>query len=238
MSLFKQLYHLDVNSHTEQVQGLTYLSWAWAWAEVKKVDEAASIEIHEFPMLTNDFQVIEGVTVPYLKTPEGYFVKVSVTIKGHVESEMLPVMDNKNVPLGTIGSVWVKAPGAAKATKEFGQTPQPTSFDINKSHKRCLVKAIAMHGLGLYIYAGEDVPEKDNDIIEKQRQDFIKMINQIVEGYGEPVQTAIKAIETHKNVNKKVVDMPLEWLEKTYNVANQKVTEIEKTKKEALEESK
>src|SRR6185312_9764253 len=100
MSLFKDLYHRNVNDHTQKVQGLTYLSWSYAWAEIKKVDEKASVKIHEFPMFTPNFEVVEGVTVPYLKTQEGYFVKVSVTINGHTETEMLPVMDNKNTPLG------------------------------------------------------------------------------------------------------------------------------------------
>jgi hypothetical protein len=186
MSLFNELYYRNVNEHTQKVQGLTYLSWSYAWAEIKKADEHASVTIHEFPMLDSNFQVIQGVTVPYLKTPEGYFVRVSVTINGHTETETLPVMDNKNVPLGTIGPIWVKKEGAAKAVREFGQTPQPTSFDINSSHKRCMVKAIALHGLGLYIYNGEDVPEVDQEAVKKQqeleeseRKNFISMVKEL-----------------------------------------------------------
>ena len=73
---------------------------------------------------------------PYLKTECGYFVEVAVTIDGATLSQIHPVLDNNNRPI-----------------------TQPNSFQINTSIQRCLVKAIALHGLGLYIYAGEDLPE-------------------------------------------------------------------------------
>jgi hypothetical protein len=174
MSLFKELYHRDVNKNLESINGANYLSWSYAWAEIKKVDEKASVKIHEFPMLDADFRVIEGVTVPYLKTPEGYFVKVSVTIHDHTETEMLPVIDNKNVPLGTFAPVWVKKDKNSKAVKEYSNTPNPTSMDINTSHKRCMVKAIALHGLGLYVYNGEGNPEVDEEVLKKQHEEFLK----------------------------------------------------------------
>lgn len=75
---------------------------------------------------------------PYMKTELGFFVEVEVTISGSTKSEIMPVLDNRNKPIA-----------------------QPTTFDINNSHKRCLVKAIALHGLGLYIYNGEDLPSDD-----------------------------------------------------------------------------
>lgn len=74
--------------------------------------------------------------LPYLKTEAGYFVEVSVTVQGITLSQLHPVLDGRNKPLQT-----------------------PTVFDINTSIQRCLVKAIALHGLGLYIYAGEDLPD-------------------------------------------------------------------------------
>lgn len=132
-TLFQQLYDINVNDKLEKKANLSYLSWAWAWAEVKKIDPNATAEIHEFPLLN-----VEGVKVPYLQTPTGYFVKVSVIIKGQTETEWLPVMDHRNKTI-----------------------EKPNAFDINKSTKRCLVKAIALHGLGLYVYAGEDLPEAD-----------------------------------------------------------------------------
>ena len=73
---------------------------------------------------------------PYLKTDTGYYVEVAVTVQGIALSQIHPVLDSKNRPLA-----------------------EPNAFDINTSIQRCLVKAIALHGLGLYIYAGEDMPE-------------------------------------------------------------------------------
>jgi hypothetical protein len=74
--------------------------------------------------------------LPYLKTEAGYFVEVAVTVQGITLSQIHPVLDGKNRPIF-----------------------EPTAFDINTSIQRCLVKAIALHGLGLYVYAGEDLPE-------------------------------------------------------------------------------
>lgn len=231
MSLFNELYYRNVNEHTQKVQGLTYLSWSYAWAEIKKVDEKASVTIHEFPMLDKDFRVVEGITVPYLKTPEGYFVKVSVTINGHTETEMLPVMDNKNVPLGTIAPVWVKKEGATKAVKDFGPTPQPTSFDINSSHKRCMVKAIALHGLGLYIYNGEDVPEVDEAAIQKQkeadeknRQNFISMTKELS---NQRPELAAKLSEIEHKMKKPIEKFDLKAAERAYMVISNLVNELE-----------
>ncbi|HDR7566356.1 Sak single strand annealing protein [Bacillus mycoides] len=128
---FKKMFKINVNDVVEKKQNLTYLSWAWAWAETKKIDQFAVQKIHWFPYEGN-----HDIQVPYLKTPNGYFVQVSVTIHGHTETEMLPVLDHKNKPIAN-----------------------PNAFELNKNQKRCLVKAIALHGLGLYIYAGEDLPE-------------------------------------------------------------------------------
>lgn len=145
-TLFEKLYAVNVNEKVEKKANLSYLSWAWAWAEVKKVDPKAIAIVHEFPLPN-----VEGVTVPYLQTPTGYFVKVSVTILDHTETEWLPVMDHRNKTM-----------------------MEPTAFDINKNTKRCLVKAIALHGLGLYIYAGEDLPE--GDPIEQKQVGTIKIL--------------------------------------------------------------
>jgi len=122
------LLKINVNEHTEKKGNLTYLSWAWAWAEVLKIDPKATWEANA-----------KGLDGPAMFFPDGSaMVGVSVTIKDHAKSCLLPVMDHKN-----------------KAIKN------PDAFAINTAIMRCLAKAIAMHGLGLYIYAGEDLPEAE-----------------------------------------------------------------------------
>jgi len=124
------LLKINVNGHTEKKNGLTYLSWAWAWAEVLKIDPLAEWEPIEYPQP-------DGTITPCLYVGEGSaMVKTRVTVKGKTRVCMLPVMDHRN-----------------KAIKN------PDAFAINTAIMRCMTKAISMHGLGLYIYAGEDLPE-------------------------------------------------------------------------------
>lgn len=132
-SIFKTLNEINVNEHTEKKNGLTYLSWAWAWAEVKKAYPDANYKIYETE--NGCFYFTDGKTC---------WVKTGVTINGLEHIEYLPVMDynNRSIPLEKV-----------------------TSFDVNKAIQRSLTKAAARHGLGLYIYAGEDLPE---DVSGKQ----------------------------------------------------------------------
>jgi hypothetical protein len=127
------LLKINVNDHTERKNGLTYLSWAWAWAEVLKIDPQATW----VPMMSGGM----GGEAPWFSLPDGsMLVGVTVTIKGHAKQCLLPVMDHRN-----------------KAIKN------PDAFALNTAVMRCLAKCIAMHGLGLYIYAGEDLPEEDKE---------------------------------------------------------------------------
>lgn len=126
---FKQLNDINVNGHTEKKNGLTYLAWAFCWAEVKKLFPDANYTIYE--NAEGWFYHTDGRTC---------WVKTGVTINGIEHIEMLPVMDNRNRSIPAEGV---------------------TSFDVNKAIQRSLTKACARHGLGLYIYAGEDLPEAD-----------------------------------------------------------------------------
>jgi hypothetical protein len=122
-----ELLKINVNGHVEKKGNLSYLSWAWAWAEVLKIDPGAWWNSHEW----NDR--------PAMFLPDGTaMVKVSVEVKGNTKTCVLPVMDNRNRAIAN-----------------------PDAFAINTAIMRCLAKAIAMHGLGLYIYAGEDLPESE-----------------------------------------------------------------------------
>ena len=136
-SVFETLNAINVNEHTETKSNgkvtLTYLSWAWAWAEVKKLYPDANYTIYE--------SVNEWGAVNYFTDGRTCWVKTGLTINGLEHIEELPVMDNRNnsVPLENV-----------------------TSMDVNKAIQRSLTKAAARHGLGLYIYAGEDLPEDCN----------------------------------------------------------------------------
>lgn len=142
MNSFEKLNAINVNGKTEQKNGLTYLSWAWAWAEVKKVYPEASYEVKKF----------EG-GLPYVYDANtGYMVFTSVTI-GDVTHEMwLPVMDANNKAMKA-------TPYTIKTRYKDVRVAEASMFDINKTIMRCLTKNLAMFGLGLYIYAGEDLPE-------------------------------------------------------------------------------
>ena len=130
---FIELNKINVNDKTEQKNGLTYLSWAWAWGEVKKLHPDATYTIYE---TTNP----HGYVCNYFTDGKTCWVKTGVTINDIEHIEELPVMDfkNKSILLDNV-----------------------TSFDVNKAIQRSLTKAVARHGLGLYIYAGEDLPEEE-----------------------------------------------------------------------------
>lgn len=127
MAKFEEVMKVNVNEKTEKKGNLTYLSWAWAWAEFKKLYPDATYEVKKFDGL------------PYVHDKEtGYMVYTSVTADGLTYEMWLPVMDARNKTL-----------------------MNATMFDINKTIMRCLAKNLAMFGLGLYIYAGEDLPEDE-----------------------------------------------------------------------------
>lgn len=127
MTKFEEVMKVNVNDKTEKKGNLTYLSWAWAWAEFKKLYPDATYEVKKFDGL------------PYVHDSDtGYMVYTSVTADGMTYEMWLPVMDARNKTL-----------------------MNATMFDINKTIMRCLAKNLAMFGLGLYIYAGEDLPEDE-----------------------------------------------------------------------------
>ena len=135
---FEVLNAINVSDKTEQKNGLTYLSWAWAWGEVKKIHPDANYKIYETE--SGCIYWTDGKTA---------WVKTGVTINNIEHIEYLPVMDFKNKSI-TIDNI--------------------TSFDVNKAIQRSLTKAVARHGLGLYIYAGEDLPEDNKNKLDELRE--------------------------------------------------------------------
>lgn len=126
-SVFEVLNAIDCSEHIEKKNGLTYLSWAWAWQILKKHYPASTYTIYEDAMGRN-FHT-DGRTC---------WVKTGVCVEGIEHIEYLPVMDFRNASI---------------------LLDKVTSFDVNKAIQRSLTKAVARHGLGLYIYAGEDLPD-------------------------------------------------------------------------------
>lgn len=126
-SVFETLNSINVSDKIEKKGNLSYLSWAWAWAELKKHYPTSTYTIYENA---------DGLN--YHHDGKTAWVKTGVTINEMENIEYLPVMNNRNksIPVGQI-----------------------TSFDVNSSIQRSLTKAIARHGLGLYVYAGEDLPQ-------------------------------------------------------------------------------
>ena len=155
---FDELNQINVNDKTEKKGNLTYLSWAWAWGELKRKHPDATYTIYE-----NDkgwFYHTDGKTA---------WVKTGVTVNGIEHIEYLPVMDfkNKSIPFEDV-----------------------TSVDVNKTIQRSLTKAVARHGLGLYIYAGEDLPDIPPSYINEKDQ---KILTALCERKG------LNVIETFPN---------------------------------------
>lgn len=135
---FETLNAINVSDKVEKKNGLSYLSWSWAWGELKK----------RFPESTYTVYEDERNGWNYHTDGRTAWVKTGVTVNGIEHIEYLPVMDHRNnsIPLEKI-----------------------TSFDVNKAIQRSLTKAVARHGLGLYIYAGEDLPEGTEGTTEPKK---------------------------------------------------------------------
>jgi hypothetical protein len=150
-STFEKFYDLDVRDKVEKKNGLDYLSWAYAWAEVKKQYENVSYKIHKD---------INGLPYSY-DEKTGYMVYTEVTLEGITHEMWLPVMDGANkTMLDHSYTYQVKEYKDGKFTgKYLEKEVEPASmFDINKTIMRCLTKNLAMFGLGLKLYQGEDLP--------------------------------------------------------------------------------
>ena len=157
--MIKDLLALNVNEHTEKKNKLTYLSWAWAWAEALKADEKATYKVELFDNS-------EGVSQPFMNINGTCMVWVTVTLFGKPMTCQLPVMNHMN-----------------KAIQN------PDAFAVNTAIMRCMTKALSLHGLGLYIYAGEDLPEGEESVTttkvdESKMLDYIAAFDEITDMDG------------------------------------------------------
>ena len=174
MAVFEELNAINVNDKTEKKKSgsteLTYLSWTWAWAEVKKRYPDAHYEI----------------MMPYVYDENtGYMVFTTVTIDGISHMMWLPVMDGANKAM--------KSKPYTYSTKYNGEktVEAATMFDVNKTIMRCLVKNLAMFGLGLYIYAGEDLPETEAEEQKTAQEVAKKKLEKIDAGQIEELKKTL-----------------------------------------------
>lgn len=177
-SAFETLSKVNVQDRVKEKNGLSYLSWSSAWAEVKKLYPDAVF--HVYPQIIDAY----GNTRFWHDDGKTGWVEVGVEIDGKEIVETLAIMDfkNKSIPADAI-----------------------TSVDANKSTKRCLVKACALHGLGLYIYDGEDLPEEASKVIGLR--DTIKEL------VAKKMQLSDKAKETVVELCKTAEKKAMPWMD-------------------------
>lgn len=169
--LQEELLSLNVNEKTEEKNGLTYLSWSWAWAELLKKYPTATYEIVKFED--------NGKLVPYMFDKEtGYMVFTKLTIENITREMWLPVMDGANKAMLDHEYTYQVKDYRSGEVKEK-TVAKANMFDINKTIMRCLTKNLAMFGLGLYIYSGEDLPEDNRTATEEQIKELKKLVDDI-----------------------------------------------------------
>lgn len=166
---FTKLNGINVGDKTEKKGSLTYLSWAWAWGEVKKLFPDATYTIYENENGWN-----------YHTDGRTCWVKTGVTVQGIEHIEYLPVMDHRNTSIAL---------------------EKVTSFDVNKTIQRSLTKAVARHGLGLYIYAGEDLPEADKDAEESRKAEEAAKKEEQYNGIIQEVNELVAAVVDAETAN-------------------------------------
>lgn len=190
LTQFEKLCERDVSKYTEKKNGLTYLSWTYAWKEFKKA----------YPNATYDISHWDGK--PYLFDEKlGYMVETTVSTGDEVHPMWLPVMNSTNKAQKHI-------PYEIKTSSGKIITVEPaTMFDINTTIMRCLVKNIAMFGLGLYIYAGEDLPElSETTLAEKKAEENAKKASAMKTRIKELLNQIDPAVDTSKFKDFETID--------------------------------
>ena len=161
---FNKLFKTDVSKYTQKKGKFTYLSWAYAVQELKKVCPTARWGVTKAE---------DGS--PFFQTSCGHFVEVWVDVEGVSLSQVHPVLDNRNQPI-----------------------ENPNSFHINTSLQRALAKCIALHGLGLYIFAGEDLPEPDA-LTPKEEENLYDFAKPLGKKFLDDLKAKVSKMEINTN---------------------------------------
>ena len=188
---FKQLYDIDVSKKVKTKNSMSYLGWSDAWAEVKKIFPDAIYTIYEQLIKTTetigDKTIETEVGRPWFDDGRTGWVKTGVTINGIEHIEELPIMDFKN-----------KSIEASKIA----------STDANKSIQRSLTKACARHGLGLFVYSGEDLPEELKEVgnLQAEIMGVIKKKATISDAAKAKVEELCKAADADANGDPRLIE--------------------------------
>lgn len=219
--VFNELFALNVNDKTENRNGLTYLSWSWALAEVMK----------RFPDMTYEIWRDEQGR-PYIADEDlGYMVFTSVTIGGITKKMWLPVMDSNNKAMK-------KEPYTVKTKYKTINVASATMFDVNKAIMRCLTKNLAMFGLGLYIYSGEDLPEDEKETMSakeavsehKVNRDGATFLEELIKASGTDIEKFKAAYKINDLIELSYEDWDKECVRMNNRIkAKQKEKENERT---------
>ena len=199
-SIFETLFSINVGNHIEKKNGLSYLSWPYAWAEVKK----------RFPDATYSVKLFGENNLPYVYDENtGYMVFTNVTINNLTHDMWLPVMDNFNKSMKSVKYTY------SSNYRKNACVEAASMFDINKAIMRCLVKNLAMFGLGLYIYSGEDLPENESEKISNLHVKSLKKLIENFENSDRLLENILKnySVDKLENISEKQY---LEILQKLY----------------------
>ena len=227
-TLFNSLYKIAFNDVVDKRNKLTYLSWSWAWAEVSKICEEVDYEIYHNP----------ETHLPYIFDKNtGYMVFTNVTVNGVKREMWLPVMDGANKAMKDEAYTYevndYQWNNETKKKEIVGKIEKrvesATMFDINKTIMRCLVKNLAMFGLGLYIFAGEDMPE-DISMLEpasqRSKKLFLDALQLVANKYDKSIDEAVVALTDAASITADdskwtkrdlgVLKRGVNWLEEQY----------------------
>ena len=188
---FKQLYNIDVSNKIKNKSGINYISWAAAWSEVKKVFPNATFKVYEHLISiverTENREISREVERPWFDDGNTGWVKTGVTINGIEHIEELPIMDfkNKSIPAASI-----------------------TSSDANKAIQRSLTKACARHGLALFVYEGEDLPEETKEVgnLQAEIMELIKKKSALSDEAKAKVATTCKEADADANGDPRLIE--------------------------------
>ena len=217
--MFEELTKIKFDKHLKTKNGLKYLSWTLAWSEFVTRLKKLGVKEEDISYKVRRYKLGE-IEVPYMYDENtGYMVTTEITVKNDTKEMWLPVMDSNNKAMKKEPYTYkVKEYKNYKWTGEYSEKvcEAATMTDINKAIMRCLVKNIAMFGLGLSIYNGEDLPEDGIDVtpkkIDKSMEDSLR---ELIKTKLVPDEKVLDILKEYKY--KKLADIEVDKVVKIRN---------------------